>query len=108
MKKRIALISEHASPLAILGGIDNGGQNVYVAELSKELAHKGYQVDVYTRKDNERLNEVVPWYPNINVINIKAGPDIFIEKERLLPHMNEFTKNMLCFIKSNNIRYNIM
>jgi D-inositol-3-phosphate glycosyltransferase len=27
-KKRIAFISEHASPLALLGGIDNGGQNV--------------------------------------------------------------------------------
>ena len=30
MKKAIALISEHASPLASLGGVDSGGQNVYV------------------------------------------------------------------------------
>ena len=44
MKKRIAFISEHASPLATLGGIDNGGQNVYVAELSTELARKGYRL----------------------------------------------------------------
>jgi len=56
MKKRIAFISEHASPLATLGGIDNGGQNVYVAELSTELARKGYLVDVYTRKDDKELN----------------------------------------------------
>ena len=31
---RIALVSEHASPLAALGGEDAGGQNVYVAELA--------------------------------------------------------------------------
>jgi len=34
---RVAFISEHASPLAILEGVDNGGQNVYVAELSREF-----------------------------------------------------------------------
>ena len=27
---RVAMISEHASPLAVLGGVDAGGQNVYV------------------------------------------------------------------------------
>jgi len=46
MKKKIAFISEHASPLAILGGVDNGGQNVYVAELSEQLVKKGYEVDI--------------------------------------------------------------
>ncbi|CAM5325958.1 D-inositol-3-phosphate glycosyltransferase [Streptomyces griseomycini] len=35
---RIAMASEHASPLAALGGVDAGGQNVYVARLSEELA----------------------------------------------------------------------
>ena len=32
---RIALISEHASPLAALGGTDAGGQNVYVAQVAR-------------------------------------------------------------------------
>lgn len=35
---RIAMISEHASPLAHLGGVDAGGQNVHVAELSAALS----------------------------------------------------------------------
>jgi D-inositol-3-phosphate glycosyltransferase len=108
MTKRIAFISEHASPLAILGGIDNGGQNVYVAELSKELAHKGYQVDVFTRKDITTLNEVVNWLPGVRVINIKAGPEVFVEKEKLLPYMNEFTFNMLRFIRQYKIKYEII
>ena len=31
---RIAMVSEHASPLAALGGVDAGGQNVHVAALA--------------------------------------------------------------------------
>lgn len=102
MKRRIAFISEHASPLATLGGVDSGGQNVYVAELSKALAQKGYAIDVFTRKDDESLEDVVNWLPNIRVIHVKAGPEKHIEKEKLLCYMNEFTNNMLCFIKENH------
>ena len=46
---RIAMISEHASPLAVLGGEDAGGQNTHVAELSAALAAAGHDVRVYTR-----------------------------------------------------------
>ncbi len=108
MKKRIAFISEHASPLATLGGVDNGGQNVYVAELSKALALKGYKVDVFTRKDNSNLSDIVNWLPNVRVIHIKAGPEKFVEKEKLLCYMNAFTNNMLYFIQENNVHYDLM
>lgn len=108
MKKRIAFISEHASPLATLGGVDNGGQNVYVAELGKALASKGYKIDIYTRKDNAEADDVVNWLPNIRVINIKAGPENFIEKEKMLCYMDEFTRNMLCFMRREKINYDLI
>lgn len=108
MKKRIAFISEHASPLAVLGGVDNGGQNVYVAELSKELAKAGYAIDIFTRKDNATLSQVVEWLPNIRVIHIKAGPEVFIEKEGLLPYMHEFADNVLAFINSWQWHYELI
>ena len=38
---RIAMVSEHASPLATLGGVDAGGQNVHVAALATALAAGG-------------------------------------------------------------------
>lgn len=49
--KRIALISEHGSPLGTFGGADSGGQNVYVGQLAKHLAALSYKVDVFTRRD---------------------------------------------------------
>ena len=48
----IAFISEHASPLAALGGTDAGGQNVYVSELAKQLAAAGYLIDIFTRRED--------------------------------------------------------
>jgi len=47
----IALISEHASPLAMAGGIDAGGQNIYVANVARQLTRLGHTVDVFTRRE---------------------------------------------------------
>ena len=91
MQKRIALISEHASPLAVLGGVDSGGQNVYVTQVARHLAAQGYQTDVFTRRDDAELPEVVPCSHNFRVINVPAGPPTFIHKEELLQHMPAFT-----------------
>ncbi|MES2265908.1 MAG: glycosyltransferase family 1 protein [Bacteroidota bacterium] len=103
--KRVALISEHASPLASLGGVDTGGQNVYVAQLAKHLAAQGYAVDVFTRKDNEELEDVINWVPGVRVINVKAGPATNIIKEELLQYMDEFKDNVVSFIINQHLHY---
>jgi D-inositol-3-phosphate glycosyltransferase len=92
MSGRIALISEHASPLGVLGGVDSGGQNVYVGQVAKHLAAVGYDVDVFTRRDSELLPEVAPWVNGVRVINVPAGPPAFVPKESLLEHMDEFIR----------------
>src|SRR3954453_15690252 len=70
----IALVSEHASPLAVAGGIDSGGQNIYVAQVAKQLARAGCHVDVFTRRDSNELPETFDWIPNVRVKHIRAGP----------------------------------
>jgi glycosyltransferase involved in cell wall biosynthesis/phosphoheptose isomerase len=97
MSKRVALISEHASPLGVLGGVDSGGQNVYVGQLAKHLAGLGYEVDVFTRRDSDRLPEIAEWVSGIRIIHVPAGPPSFLRKEDMLPHMDEFTAYVLRF-----------
>lgn len=97
MMKRIALISEHASPLSMLGGVDSGGQNVYVGQLARHLALLGYQVDVFTRRDSEQLPEIAEWVPGVRVIHVPAGPPRWIPKEQLYPFMEAFTAAVLRF-----------
>ncbi len=108
MKKKIAFISEHASPLATLGGVDSGGQNVYVAELARFLARTEFEIDVFTRWDSEELPQIVNWMPGVRVIHVKAGPVCFIPKEELLPFMPEFRESMLSFIEHERVRYDLI
>lgn len=87
---KIALISEHASPLASPGGVDCGGQNVYVAHVAVQLARSGHRVDIFTRRDSRSLPPVASLGQRVRVIHVPAGPQRFIRKESLLPYMPEF------------------
>ncbi|WP_328470018.1 glycosyltransferase [Actinoplanes sp. NBC_00393] len=91
---RIAMISEHASPLAALGGVDAGGQNSHVAELAAALAGHGHEVRVYTRRDNPDLPQVVPMGERVEVVHVPAGPAGVLPKDELLPYMGEFAEWM--------------
>ena len=72
---KIAMISEHASPLAALGGVDAGGQNVHVDALARGLARLGHEVDVYTRREDPYAPERVPLEKGATVVHVPVGPD---------------------------------
>lgn len=106
--RKIALISEHASPLAHLGGIDSGGQNVYVGQLARQLARLGYLVDIFTRRDSETQEQVVDWLPGIRVINVPAGPAYYIPKEQMLQYMEQFGRFMIRFARREKAPYDLL
>jgi phosphoheptose isomerase len=108
VKKRIALISEHASPLATLGGVDGGGQNVYVGEVAKNLAALGYEVDIFTRRDSRILPEAAEWVNGVRIIHVPAGPPAYVRKEDLLPFMAEFTAYIIQFCKREGKTYGLI
>ncbi len=108
MNRRVALISEHASPLAILGGVDSGGQNLYVGELAKNFAEMGYEVDVFTRRDAALLPETAEWVTGVRIIHVPAGPPEQIRKENLLPYIDEFTRWVAKFIRGQQRGYDIV
>ncbi|MBD0347987.1 MAG: glycosyltransferase [Thermoleophilia bacterium] len=94
---RIAIVSEHASPLAVLGGVEAGGQNVHVAALARELGRRGVAVVVHTRRDDASLPRRVRLAPNVVVDHVDAGPPEPIENpiDNLLPFMDEFAGGLL-------------
>jgi D-inositol-3-phosphate glycosyltransferase len=91
---RIAMVSEHASPLAVLGGEDAGGQNVHVAALATALARRGAEVTVFTRRDDPELDRRVRLAPGVVVQHVDAGPPRPIPKDALLPHMDVFAAEL--------------
>ena len=87
---RVALVSEHASPIAALGGEDAGGQNVHVEALATNLARLGADVVVHTRRDDPDLPERVLLESGVVVHHIDAGPATRLPKDHLLEHMGAF------------------
>lgn len=95
MPRRIALISEHASPLAGAGSVDAGGQNIYVAHVARCLAAMGCEVTVFTRRDQPSRPACVRMCRGVRVVHVDAGPPRFVAKEMLLPHMPAFTRGVM-------------
>ncbi|HET9778523.1 MAG TPA: glycosyltransferase [Propionibacteriaceae bacterium] len=96
---RIALVSEHASPLAGIGGVDAGGQNVHVAELAAGLVRLGHSVSVYTRLDDADLAEQVTTPAGYEVVHVPAGPAARVPKDDLWPHMAAFGDHLAEMLK---------
>jgi glycosyltransferase involved in cell wall biosynthesis len=91
---RVAIVSEHASPLAALGGPDAGGQNVHVAALSERLARLGAEVRVYTRRDDPAASRRVRTR-GYEVVHVDAGPATPLPKDDLYPHMRAFAGKLV-------------
>ncbi|HET6795025.1 MAG TPA: glycosyltransferase [Acidimicrobiales bacterium] len=91
---RIAMVSEHASPLAVIGGVDAGGQNVHVAALSEHLARAGADVVVHTRRESASDPASLPFCPGVRVDQVDAGPPQAVPKDDLWPHMPAFAASL--------------
>jgi glycosyltransferase involved in cell wall biosynthesis len=88
------MVSEHASPLAALGSVDAGGQNVHVAALAAELVRRRVEVVVHTRRDDPAVERRVAYGPGVVVDHVDAGPAAPLPKDDLLPHMDAFAAEL--------------
>jgi len=105
---RIAMISVHSCPLAVLGGKETGGMNVYIRELSKELAKEGLHIDIFTRSQQPTIPTVVDYQKGVRVIHLKAGCKSPSDKNHVWFHLPEFLHNIKQFIREEKISYNLI
>ena len=108
MKRRVLWISEHASPLAVLGGVDSGGQNVYVDQIARELALAGHEVNILTRRERDGLPAAVELAPGVRVIHVPAGPAAAVRKEELLPFMSQFADFAIRYLRRRKHAYDLV
>ncbi len=104
------MLSVHTSPLATLGGKETGGMNVYVRDLTRELARRGHRVDIYTRAQDPNLPHVDPYSlaPGARIIRIPAGPMVPYNKYRVYDHLAEFTAGVQRQARQNGIHYDVI
>jgi len=105
----ISMLSVHTGPLALLGGKETGGMNVYVRELARALARRGHHVDVFTRSQDPFAPRVDGSHiaPGVRVINIAAGPEAPVNKKKLFDYLPEFAEQAWQFAERENIFYDV-
>jgi D-inositol-3-phosphate glycosyltransferase len=107
--QRIAILSVHTCPLALLGGKKTGGMNVYVRDFSRELGRHGVQVDVFTRSQDDCQPRIKHDLGNgARVIHIPAGPEKPIPLLEVGNYIDEFTAGVLAFAAEENARYDLI
>jgi glycosyltransferase involved in cell wall biosynthesis len=89
---KIALVSEHANPLAAIGGVDAGGQNVHVAALAGGLVERGHEVTVFSRRDSTSTPTRIRAPQGYVVEHVPAGPPTDVPKDELLQYMPAFAR----------------
>jgi D-inositol-3-phosphate glycosyltransferase len=106
---RIAMLSYHTCPLAILGGKDTGGMNVYVRELTRQLGQNGIHVDVFTRSQNEHVPQVSHDLGFGNrVVHIPAGPQVPLPKQDLAGFLPDFVAGIQEFTRTKDLNYDLI
>jgi D-inositol-3-phosphate glycosyltransferase len=106
---RIAMLSVHTCPLATLGGKETGGMNVYVRDLSRELARRGHFVDIYTRSQDHEIARVHHRPTRgARVIHVPAGPERPYDKNLVYDHLPEFVNGVLAQAEADGIRYDVL
>lgn len=105
---RLAFISTHTSPLAQPGTTKAGGMNVYIRELTRQLGHLGYQVDIFTRRDDPDAPEEVRCADNVSVLNVTAGPPAPLDREAVYALVPEFTAAVRGLIARRGAAYDLV
>ena len=108
----IMLISVHGlvrgTDMELGRDADTGGQILYVVDLAKALIkHPDVaKVDLVTRRivdprvDDSYAASIEELAPGANIVRIPCGPDKYIPKEKLWPHLDSFVDNLLPYIRA--------
>ena len=81
----------HTSPLDQPGAGDAGGMNIYVVESAERMAAMGVSVDIFTRRHNPDLPDIVELSPGVRVRHLNIGACSATKEElpALIPNLSD-------------------
>ena len=87
----------HTSPLDQPGAGDAGGMNIYVVESAERMAAMGLSVDIFTRRHNPDLPDIVELSPGVRVRHLNIGACNATKEDlpALIPNLSEAFSKVL-------------
>lgn len=98
----IAFISYWSCPVTRLGVLRAGGMNVYLLNLSRELANLGQRIDIYTRTHQEKDIRIIPLNKSVRLIHLpQSYKDHYKAAEKFAVKIGDF-------IRKERLEYDIL
>jgi D-inositol-3-phosphate glycosyltransferase len=87
----------HTSPLDQPGAGDAGGMNIYVVESAERMAAMGVSVDIFTRRHNPDLPDIVELSAGVRVRHLNIGACSATKEElpALIPNVSDAFSKVL-------------
>jgi D-inositol-3-phosphate glycosyltransferase len=105
---QIAMFSIHSSPIGELGTKDTGGMSVYIRELSRQLGARGHHIDIYTRLNGSKHNQIIDLDENVRLIHLSAGNNGYVQKLKLYYYLADFFRALQQFKTQENLNYDLV
>ena len=105
---RIAMFSIHSSPIGELGTKNTGGMSVYIRELARHLGVFGHRVDIFTRLNGTKHNQIIELYDNVRLIHLSAGSNGYVHKLALYYYLSDFFRALEGFKNQESLNYDLI
>ena len=105
---RIAMFSVHSCPIGELGTKDTGGMSVYIRELARHIGIFGHGVDIYTRLNGSKHNQIIELYDNVRLIHLSAGGNGYVHKLALYYYLSDFLRALEGFKNQEGLHYDLI
>ena len=86
------MFSIHSSPIGELGTKNTGGMSVYIRELARHLGVFGHRIDIYTKLNGSKHNQISELYDNVRLIHLSAGSNGHAHKLALYYYLSDFLR----------------
>jgi D-inositol-3-phosphate glycosyltransferase len=82
--------------------------NVYVRELGKALAQRGFLIDIFTRWSEPHVPQILSLGEGVRVVHLKGGLVGEMDKNAIYFHLPEMACNLIRFKESHGLHYHLL
>jgi D-inositol-3-phosphate glycosyltransferase len=102
------MFSIHSSPIGELGTKNTGGMSVYIRELARHLGGFGHRIDIYTKLNGSKHNQISELYDNVRLIHLSAGSNGHVHKLALYYYLSDFLRALEGFKNQEGLHYDLI
>jgi D-inositol-3-phosphate glycosyltransferase len=102
------MFSIHSSPIGELGTKNTGGMSVYIRELARQLGARGHCIDIYTRLNGSKHNQIIDLDDNVRLIHLSAGNNGYVHKLALYYYLSDFFRALQRFKQQESLHYDLI